>query len=354
MAEIDMEVCNSQIYSSDILRVVGALSALRLPCNKTILVTGATGLICSAVVDVLAELSILRNLNWNIIIAARNVQKAKERFSRYEEKSNISYFRYDISDSCDFPNGINYIIHGAGNAYPALYSEKPAETLSTSVKGIEDILRYSVANKTRILYVSSSEVYGRLQNIKPIKENEYGYIDILNPRSSYSMGKRAGETLCASFVSEFGTDCVIVRPGHVYGPTASLQDNRVSSSFMYAASHGQNLVMKSDGEQIRSYCYCLDCASAIVTALFMGESGEAYNISNRDSICTIKEMAECFSKAGGVDLHFDLPSEKERRAFNPMINSSLNSKKLESLGWKAVFSKEEGFEHSVNIIREIL
>ena len=112
--------------------------------------------------------------------------------------------------------------------------------------------------------------------------------------------------------------------------------------------------MKSDGEQIRSYCYCLDCASAIVTALFMGESGEAYNISNRDSICTIKEMAECFSKAGGVDLHFDLPSEKERRAFNPMINSSLNSKKLESLGWKAVFSKEEGFMHSVNIIREIL
>jgi nucleoside-diphosphate-sugar epimerase len=228
------------------------------------------------------------------------------------------------------------------------------ETLVDSIIGFERILRYAALYGKRVLYISSSEVYGRLNNAEPIKENEYGYIDILNSRSSYSMGKRAAETLSSSFISEFGVDSVIVRPGHIYGPTASIADNRVSSMFMYAAAKGQNLVLKSSGEQLRSYCYCLDCASAIVSVLFQGISGEAYNISNRASVCTIKEMAEQFAIVGNVELKFDTPSDKEKVAFNPMMNSSLDSNKLEALGWNAVFSKNEGFEHSVLICKEIL
>ena len=353
MAKIDINIVNSQLYISDVNRIANSLITMSMPKEVSILITGATGLICSAVVDTLQSLTIHRNLDWHIYLAVRNLEKAKMRFANYEKYNNISFIPYNLSEKCIFPEKLDYIIHGAGNAYPALYSQQPVETLTTNLAGLEHILQYAITNKTRVLYISSSEVYGVLHNSAPIKENEYGYVDILNPRSSYSIGKRAGETLCASFISEYGIDCVIARPGHIYGPTASIKDNRVSSDFMYAAAHGNNLILKSKGEQLRSYCYCLDCASAIITILFMGKNNEAYNISNKTSICTIKEMAELFAKAGNVSVEFDLPSEKEKKAFNPMLNSSLDSSMLEGLGWKPVFEKEEGFFHSVQICKEL-
>ena len=159
--------------------------------------------------------------------------------------------------------------------------------------------------------------------------------------------------MCVSYRSEFNTNCVIVRPGHIYGPTAGEKDNRVSSLFMYSAARNQNLIMKSKGEQIRSYCYCLDTASAILIVLFLGKTCDVYNISNKDSICTIKEMAMQFAKEGKVNLEIVLPTNNEKQAFNPMLNSSLNSKKLESLGWKPQFSLETGVKHSIEIIKEI-
>lgn len=349
-----MTVLDSKLYISDVIKAAEHLDWIELPRNKTFLVTGATGLICSSVVDVLEELNISKKLNWTIIAGVRNSQKARERFSKYEHNSGILYFEYDISKTCSFPDGIDYIIHGAGNAYPAAISNYPVETLTESIGGLKQILLYAVQNNVRVLYVSSSEIYGLLKNAAPIKENEYGYVDILNPRSSYAMGKRAAETLCSSFISEFDAECVVVRPGHIYGPTASRQDNRVSSVFMYAAARGQDVILKSRGEQLRSYCYCLDCASAILAALFLGKNGEAYNISNRNSLCSIKEMAEQFAKIGSVSLRFDFPSEMEKQAFNPMLNSSLDSEKIESLGWSPVLSKEEGFEHSIIVAKELL
>lgn len=349
-----MTVLDSKLYISDVIKATRHLDWIELPRNKTFLVTGATGLICSSVVDVLEELSISKKLNWTIIAGVRNPQKARERFSKYEYNSGISYFEYDISKTCSFPDGIDYIIHGAGNAYPEAISNYPVETLTESISGLKQILLYAVQNNVRVLYVSSSEIYGLLKNAVPIKENECGIIDILNPRSSYAIGKRAAETLCSSFISEFGAECVVVRPGHIFGPTASRQDNRVSSVFMYAAARGQDVILKSRGEQLRSYCYCLDCASAILAALFLGKNGEAYNISNRNSLCSIKEMAEQFAKIGSVGLRFDLPSEMEKQAFNPMLNSSLDSEKIETLGWSPAFSKEEGFEHSIIVAKELL
>ena len=110
--------------------------------------------------------------------------------------------------------------------------------------------------------------------------------------------------------------------------------------------------MKSNGTQIRSYCYTLDCASAILLLLLKGEKEQAYNISNRNSIMSIKELAEQFAKEAGVQVQFQIPKEEERQAFNPMDNSSLNGEKLELLGWQGLFGGEEGTAHTVRIIRE--
>ena len=203
------------------------------------------------------------------------------------------------------------------------------------------------------MYISSSEVYGEKKDSEPYKENQYGYIDLLKSRNSYSVGKRAAETLCASYADEYGMESVIVRPGHIYGPTASPRDNRVASAWAYQAARSEDIIMKSDGAQIRSYCYCLDCASAILSVLINGENCHAYNISNPDSIISIKEMAEILSKCAGVKLKMESASDEERKGFNPMSNSSLESTNLMSLGWKGCFSAEKGFEHTVEILKAI-
>ena len=70
-----------------------------------------------------------------------------------------------------------------------------------------------------MVFISSSEVYGKHAGENPLEESEYGYIDLLNPRSSYSMGKRAAETMCISYAKDYNLHVTIARPGHIYGPT---------------------------------------------------------------------------------------------------------------------------------------
>ena len=159
--------------------------------------------------------------------------------------------------------------------------------------------------------------------------------------------------MCVSYADEYKVEAVIIRPGHIYGPTAVESDNRVSSTWAYDVARGKDIVMKSDGNQIRSYCYCLDSASAIITVLLKGENVHAYNISNPNSIISIREMAEILAKSAGVQLKTELPTEAEKKGFNPMSNSSLDSTQLLELGWKGLFNAERGFSHTVEIIKEL-
>ena len=155
-----------------------------------------------------------------------------------------------------------------------------------------------------------------------------------------------------NYAAEYGVDSVIVRPGHIYGPTASITDSRVSSAFAYNAAKGQNIIMKSDGLQLRSWCYCLDCASGILKVLLKGESSNAYNIPGE--ILTIRDMAERLAEFGGVELIREGASESEAKAFNPMNNSSVDGSKLESLGWHNIFDADTGLKHTVEILKCVL
>ena len=260
-----------------------------------------------------------------------------------------------LSTENSLPFFCDYIIHGASNASPNHIICEPVETMISNFIGIKYLLDYAKDSGTkRVLYISSSEVYGTKENNEPSKINDYGWIDILNPRSSYSIGKCAAETLCASYADEYGVESVIIRPGHIYGPTAIESDSRVSSAWAYAAAYGRDIIMKSDGLQIRSYCYCLDCASAILKVLLRGQCVQAYNISNPNSIISIRKMAEILAKSAGVKIRMELPNKIEKKGFNPMSNSSLDSTELLALGWKGQFDAERGFSHTIDILKEII
>lgn len=351
-----MNIYESKQWLSDIDEVVDVLPELATLANKSVLITGATGLICSSVVDIIMRFN-MKNLGNEIGVfaAGRSEVRFNERFSRYVGKPYLYYVQYDATKDNTLDFECNYIIHGASNSSPNKYVSEAVETMTDNFVGMKNLLDYArLHGVRRALYISSSEVYGKKDNIFPYGENEYGYVDLLVPRSSYAVSKRATETLCVSYASEYNVETVIVRPGHIYGPTASPKDNRVSSAWAYDAARGKDIVMKSDGAQIRSYCYCLDCASAILKVLINGENCHAYNISNPNAIVTIREMAQILARSGNVELKLELPSDAEKKAFNPMSNSSLNSDSLQKLGWKGLFDAERGFSHTVEILREIV
>ena len=322
--------------------------------GRSILVTGATGMICSSVIDLLLYLNQQKNANIKILVAGRNEKKAMDRFEGFSAEDGLIFVPYDATSGglMDIQHEVDYVIHGASNANPAIYMKEPVETILANIIGLESMLKLARTKAAkRLLYVSSSEVYGKKEGNEPYSENDYGYLDILNQRASYPSSKRTGESLCIAYGMEYNVDTVIVRPGHIYGPTIQDSDNRASAQFTRDAIIETDIIMKSKGEQLRSYCYTLDCASAILTVLLRGESGNAYNISNPDSICTISDIAHAIAAAAGVKVLFDLPADEEKKSYNLMDNSSLTSEKLESLGWKPMYTLADGVGHMIKMLK---
>ena len=349
-----MKYCKE--YWDDVRLVADNIPGINKIYNKKILITGATGMLCSPVVDIISLLNREKDAKIELVIAGRNEQRCSDRFLGVLDDGDYEFVKYDANSAEKLDVTADYIIHGASNADNRKFLKEPVETLLSNIIGLKALLDLAAENKgSRLLFVSSSEVYGNRERFSyaadgEIAEDEYGYVDILSSRSCYPSGKRAAESLCASYIDEYDVDAVIVRPGYIYGPTISKTDSRASAAFTLDAAAGRDIIMKSKGEQLRSYCYMLDCASALLSVLLNGERGEAYNISNENSIVTIRDVAECLARKSGVNVVFEIPSDEEKKSFNPMKNSVLDASKLESLGWKACFGLEEGIERTLKFL----
>lgn len=337
----------SDSYFDDIKTVCESIPEIEKLNHKRVLITGATGMICSSIVEILNYLNREFHAGIEIILAGRSQERLKKRFPKGFE---YKFIFYDATKISRLDVDIDFIIHGASNANPEAYAKEPVETMLGNIIGINSLLELAKEKKARLLYISSSEVYGNKNDNYPYHEEDYGFIDILNPRACYPNGKRTAETLCIAYGVEYGVDTVIVRPGHIYGPTITASDTRASAQFTRNVLQGEDIIMKSAGMQLRSYCYTLDCASAILTVLLKGEKGNAYNISNKDSVVTIRELAETLVSYGGTKIVFENPSDEENKSYNLMSNSSLDSRKLEALGWSARFDLKNGVRRTIEVL----
>ena len=343
-----MKYCEA--HSSDLRRVLKHIPGVEGLFGKRVLITGGTGLICSGVVDILHLLNTEHGAGIRILLAGRSGENTAKRFYNMRPGTDYTFVYYDATSGNAPEADADYIIHGASNANPAAYVAHPVETMEANLIGLGSLMKLAAGTGAeRVLYLSSSEVYGQKQGTEPYGENDYGFLDILNERASYPSAKRAAETLCVAYGTEYNVDAVIVRPGHIYGPAVTPYDNRATAQFTRNAVNGEDIVMKSAGNQLRSYCYYLDCASAILTVLLNGERANAYNISNRDSVITISDIAKLIASAAGRKLTFANPADAEAKGYNLMSNSSLKSDKLEALGWKAEFTAEEGAARCVEL-----
>ena len=267
------------LYQQDLHRVV---RLLELPQEGNVLITGATGLIGGTLTDMLMQHS-----RCQVYALGRNRQRALQRFAHYCHDERFHFMEHDICEPLTTDTDFHYIIHAASPASPNFFQQQPVEVMKSNLNGLCQLVEYGLAHHMqRMLYVSSGEVYGEGDG-SVFSEQSSGYIDILSPRACYPSSKRAAETLCASYCQEYGAQIVIARPCHTYGPYFTESDNRVYAQFIRSLLANQDIVLKSPGQQYRSWLYVVDCVSALLTILFKGEKGEAYNVADDNSNITI-------------------------------------------------------------------
>lgn len=319
--------------------------------NKTILVTGANGFIPSYIVDTLLYFNSKSSEKIYIIGLARNKEKAKERFGKYKKRENLKIIIQDISDPIQIKDQVHFVIHAASQASPKYYHTDPVGTLKANVLGTYNLLEFSRNQPIEgFLFISAGEIYGNLQNKAVTTENDYGYVDPTQVRSCYAESKRIGETMCVCWHHQYDVPTKIVRLYHTYGPGIKLDDGRVFADFVANILQNQDIIVKSDGEAVRSFTYIADVIAGFFTVLLKGEKAQAYNLANEDATVSIKELANILIRL--------FPEKKLRVVFKqrPKNDVYLESKikvnqpdtrKISSLGWKPQFSLKEGFLRTV-------
>lgn len=339
---------NREIYLRDVDRAIQALPDVQKFRSSRILITGATGLVGAFLTDCLLALSDQNALDLRLYALCRNAARAKERFGE-----RVNAIAADVSEATALPE-CDYIIHAASNAHPKAFSADPVGTMLANILGVRNLLEHLRAQGYgRLLFVSTGEIYGDNPAIRDgFAETDFGKIDSMNPRACYPESKRAAETLCASYLSQYRVDSVVARLCYVYGPTITNENSRADAQFLRNALSKTDIIMKSAGAQVRSYCYVADAARALIAILSGGESGSAYNVANRAAVRSIREYAETLAKVAGVQVKFETPEDAEKRGYSTVSRAVQKPDRLEALGWKPLFSFEEGIEHTFRIIEE--
>lgn len=327
---------NNSIFEEDIKNIINDFD-MSVFDGKTILVTGATGLIGKLCVKSLLN----SGYNTQVIALVRDEEKAKNIFG---ESKRLTYLVQDINQRINTTRRVDYIIHAASTTSSKDFVEKPVETIYTAINGSRNVLEFAKNKRLEgMVYLSSLEIYG-VNEKENIKEEDYGYIDILNPRSSYSESKKMVETMCISYGTEYGVPVKIARLAQTFGAGVSISDNRVFAQFAKAIINKENIILHTKGETKRNYCYTTDAVRGIFTILTKGENNNAYNVANENSYCSISEMAHLLeNEYTKVEYKID----EVNRGYNPTVKIALNTEKLNALGWDAKVNLKEMFDRLI-------
>lgn len=309
--------------------------------NSVILITGATGLIGFNIIKELCE--IRSTLNLRILALVRDSEKARIKFRDYADQ--IRLLQGDILHLPEIDVPVDYIIHGASITSSRAFVESPVETIMTSVLGTKNLLELAKVKKVKsMVYLSSMEMYGSFQEKELLTEDKVGYLNPLQLRSSYPESKRMCENLCVAYHSEYGVPVKIARLAQTFGPGIPKNDSRVFVQFLDSALQGKDIEIKTAGKSARMYVYTFDAVTAIFSVLIRGKDAVAFNIANKKTYCSIHELAVLISDKFGKNSRVlvNTGNLEETKMYPPDSFLYLDTTRLESLGWKAQYSLEEG------------
>jgi len=303
--------------------------------NKTILITGANGMLASYTVETLLYLNneVLKDNPCTVIALVRNAEKASKKFG--ENRKGLVKICQDVSSPLYNIPKVNFIIHAASLASPKYYNESPVDVLLPNIIGTKNTLALAYQfNIEGYLFFSTGEIYN--------------HMDTLNIRSCYGESKRMGEVLCTSYHHQYKVPTKIARIFHTYGPGMDLEGGRVFEDFVKNIINNENIELKSDGSAIRQFCYIADATIAFFKILLDGESGQAYDVANNSQKISVRDLAEVM-----VNLY---PEKNLNYSFVPQDKAYLKSMTKEyipdiysinKLGWYPNITIEQGFKRTI-------
>ncbi len=336
----------NRIISEDAINIIENNLPFDKFYGKTVLISGANGYVPAYFVHTFIALNKYKDAGIRILALCRNQERAENRFPEYIERDDFEIIVQDVCEPIDTSEDIHIFIHAASPAGIKKRHEDPVNTFLSNVKGAENMLELARKNPCEyFLFLSSVDVYGRMNSNDRLKESDSGYLDPLNIRNTYSCGKRAAESLCKAYQVKYNLPVYIVRPFQIMGPGPELNDGRLHIDFISQILERKQIVLKSDGTAVRSFMYISDAIKAMFYVMLKGNPGEAYNIVSETGEASVKELADSMVENADdqdITVKFDYGQRETIEVTGALSIVTGDSTKIRSLGWTCDFSVAEG------------
>jgi nucleoside-diphosphate-sugar epimerase len=304
-----------KIIEQDVEDIINKINFTQLE-NKSILITGASGIIGVYLMSCLKRL--YKNLN--IKVYAWTKSEIDENLSSLFD-FDLTIINEDITDIINYKETLplfDFIIHAAGYGQPGKFLENKIKTIEINTSVTIELIKL-LKPDGKFLFISTSELYSGLDS-DFIKEEEIGNTKTNHPRASYIEGKRCGEAICHSFISE-GKNIKIARLCLAYGAGTKKNDNRVLNSLIQKAIQNDKIQLMDSGNAIRTYCYIADVIEMFWNILFFGKH-TTYNVGGVSKI-SILEMAEMIGRIFDKDVVIPLNDNNELEGSPKIVNISI-------------------------------
>lgn len=335
---------NNPLYQEDLNHIISIKGVEKL-YGSSFLITGATGMVGLMLVDALMKLGGVK-----VYAVGRNKEKAKLRLGEYFDNPFFDFIEHDVTKPFEEDLKVDYIIPMASNTHPLAYSHYPIETILINLKGAENALNLAEKCGATVVYTSSNEVYGDAISNEEFTEDYNGRLNLVNSRSCYPESKRCSEAMCQSYYAEKGVKVKIARLCRIFGPTMQMNDTKASSQFLLKALAGEDIVLKSEGNQYFSYTYVADAVAGLMCVLLNGQLGQAYNVSSELTNVRLKDFALMCAEYVNKKVVFDIPSDAERKGYSIAQKAILNNQKIKSIGFIPKYGMEDAINRTCSIL----